>query len=161
MKLDRIGEQFIKGDEELRLKPYKDSAGVWTIGWGHTDGVIEHTPEITSDMAEKLFEDDLYPAERTVNHEVNIPLSQNEYNALVSFCFNVGCQALKRSTLLKLLNNGDRQGAAREFDKFIYVHNEITHEAVVNDGLKKRRDKEKALFLKDFLAKRQGDGDAC
>lgn len=161
MKLDDAGEKFLKGDEGCKVKPYLDSKKVWTIGWGHTEGVAANTPEITPQKAEELFQDDLYPVERAVSYCVDIFITQNEFNALCSFTFNEGVPAFKTSKLLKLLNFGDRQGAAKEFDRWIYIKDKKTGEVTEVPGLANRRAKEKALFLKDFLAKRIGqDRDA-
>lgn len=151
MKCDEAGRYFIKGFEALRLKVYIDIAGHWTIGWGHTDGVDERTPEITEDQAEMFFEDDLEVFEKHVTDLVTVYLTQNEFNALVSFTFNEGLGRLRTSTLLIKLNNGDKRGAAKEFDRWIYYKEKDTRETKISKDLVGRRAKEKALFLTDVL----------
>lgn len=144
MTLDASGIAFIKSFEGLRLEAYKPLPGdKWTIGWGHTLGV-KKGDAITAAQADELLRMDVELAEFWVNRCVKIVLNQNEFNALVSFQFN--CGKLPISTLLKKLNTGDRQGAAKEFDRWVYFHDE-NGEARVEKDLVERRAKEKALFL--------------
>lgn len=134
------GMDFIRSYEALRLKAYDDSTGVWTIGYGHTAGV---TPgmTITESQAVDYFRTDLKSFERSVNKYVIVPITQNMFDALVSFTFNLGAGTLKRSTLLKKLNCNDFAGAAAEFDRFIYAGGKIMR------GLVRRRAAEKEIFL--------------
>lgn len=151
MKCDEAGRDFIKKFESLALKPYLDQHGIWTIGWGHIDGVTEDTPEINEDQAETFFEDDLDDRENQVTKLVTVYLTQNEFNALVSFTFNEGLGRLRTSTLLMKLNNGDKRGAAKEFDRWVYYRDKKTGEEKISNGLVARRAKEKALFSMDVL----------
>jgi lysozyme len=126
MKISPAGVAFIKKVEGLRLKAYQDVAGVWTIGYGHTGGWIEKGLVIDESTAGVLLSADLQNAEADVARLVTAPLLQHEFDALVSFVFNVGsdidaddkAEGLGDSTLLKLLNSGDRIGAAAEFAKW-------------------------------------------
>lgn len=154
MQIDQAGEDFIKSFEGLRLEPYQDEAGVWTIGWGHIEGVSRYTPSINLMQAQTIFDDDIEPIEEAVTKDLLIDVTQSEFNALVSFAFNEGTEALHNSTLLKKLNAGDRQGAAKQFDRWIYVKDEKTKQMVVDKGLVRRRLAEKELFLNDFNASR-------
>lgn len=154
MKLDEAGKNLIKRFEALRLSPYLDREKVWTIGWGHTYGVNEKTLPIDETQAEVFFSADCEPCEEIITKSVKIDLTQNEFNALVSFTFNEGVSAFHNSTLLKKLNSGDRQGAAKEFDRWIYATDKETGEISVVDDLIIRRALEKTLFLSDFLATR-------
>lgn len=140
MKISGAGLDLIKRFEGLRLTAYPDSAGVWTIGWGHTKGVHKGQ-QITEVGAVKLLRDDLAWAEEAVTDAVKVPLNQNQFDALVSFTFNVGEGALKKSTLLKLLNSGNYTAAANQLDLWINAGGKPLA------GLKTRRDAEQALFL--------------
>ena len=133
-------QEFIEREEGLRLKAYKDTGGVWTIGYGHTKNV-KPDDKITKEEAEKFFIEDIQE-HITPLKNVKISLSENEKIALVSFIYNVGPNAFLKSTLLKKLNNNDKQGAAEEFNKWIYDNGKI------QNGLIKRRTNEKNLFLK-------------
>ena len=131
--------EFIQGKEGLKLEAYKDTGGVWTIGYGHIKNV-KQGDKITKEEAEKLYAQDFVEHIKPLNN-VKVSLSKNEKIALASFIYNVGSNAFKNSTLLKKLNNGDKKGAAEEFDKWIYDNGKI------QKGLVNRRKKEKNLFL--------------
>ena len=133
------GLDLIQRFEGLRLNAYKDAVGVWTIGWGHT---LTARPgmRITRDQALALLIGDLSRFESCVNTAVDVPLTQHAFDALVSFAFNVGCGALLRSTLLRLLNAGDHAGAAAQFARW----NKAGGRELV--GLTRRRAAERALF---------------
>lgn len=141
MKTSEEGKRFIKEKEGLRLEAYRCSGGVLTIGYGHTAGVI---PGMKIDLAqaEKIFLNDLeQKAECVVNRLVKVPLTQGQYDALVSFVFNLGAGNLMKSTLLKLLNAGDYTGAAEQFERWNKSGGKVT------PGLVKRRAEEKQMFL--------------
>ena len=106
----------IKKFESCRLTAYQDAAGVWTIGYGHT-GSVYAGMQISQEQAGDLLKADLKRFEAAVNRYVTGALTQGRFDALVSFTFNVGEGALKKSTLLKKMNAGDMDGAAREFDR--------------------------------------------
>ena len=97
MEISQKGLDLIKEFEGLSLKPYKCVAGVWTIGYGHTKGVSENTSAITEQQAEQLLRDDLKYFEGLVNNKKNVPqnINQNQFDALVSFAFNLGGGNLK------------------------------------------------------------------
>jgi GH24 family phage-related lysozyme (muramidase) len=138
------GLQLIKSFEGLRLQAYQDAVGVWTIGYGTTRGVTPDL-EITQEQAETLLQEDLNKFEQAVNSVTTVPLNDNQFSALVSFTYNVGAGALQNSTLLKLLNDGDIQGAADEFPRW----NKAGGRELA--GLTRRRQAERALFLgQDF-----------
>lgn len=145
MKTSKNGIQLIKQFEGCRLKAYKCPANVWTIGIGHTETVngkpIVEGMTITELMAETLLAIDLQKFENAINTKVKKPLTQNEFDALVSFVFNNGIGAFEQSTMLKLLNQGNFNLAAKQFDRWIYAKGKVLN------GLKKRRAAEKALFL--------------
>ena len=133
--------KFITGAEDfipVAKRPLKDD--VLTIGYGHTEGVKEGDT-ITREQAEELYKQDFSKYSTQLKY-VTVPLNDNEKVALTSFIYNIGPTAFKNSTLLKKLNNGDKQGAADEFDKWIYKNGRKIN------GLINRREEEKKMFLK-------------
>lgn len=144
MKISETGVDLLKRFEGLELESYQDIAGVWTIGYGHTE-TAGPDQKINEREAEELLRRDLAPRERAVEQMVKVPLNQNEFDALVSFVYNVGVNAFKGSTALKRLNRGDRIGAADALSWW----NKATVNGVLREvrGLARRRAIEKALFL--------------
>jgi lysozyme len=134
------GLEKLKQFEGLELTAYQDVAGIWTIGYGHTGGVKEGDT-ITLEEAELLLRKDLRRFEATVSKVITAKLSQNQYDALVSFTYNVGERAFIKSTLRRKLNQGDYAGAAEEFPRWVYAGGKIVK------GLQNRRAQERALFL--------------
>ncbi|MDR7037410.1 GH24 family phage-related lysozyme (muramidase)/peptidoglycan hydrolase-like protein with peptidoglycan-binding domain [Methylobacterium sp. BE186] len=116
MALSAIGTAALVAREALKTTAYKDSVGVWTIGVGHTSaaGAPKVTPGLSITEAEALsiFARDLAQYEAAVDKAVKVPLSENERDALVSICYNIGPGAFSRSTFVKRLNAGDRAGCA-------------------------------------------------
>ena len=119
MKLSENGIKVLTMREGLRLKAYKDVKGIWTIGVGHTGPEVKEGLVIGELHAYDLFHLDVAWAEECVNDNVHAPLTQNQFDALVSFVFNVGQGAFKRSTMLKKLNVLDYEGATKEFDRWV------------------------------------------
>lgn len=141
MKTSEYGKRFIKEKEGLRLEAYRCSGGILTIGYGHTAGVVPGMI-INKIQAEKFFLEDLeQKAEAIINRLVKVPLTQGQYDALVSFVFNLGAGNLMKSTLLRLLNAGDYAGAAEQFERWNKSGGKVTA------GLVKRRAEEKQMFL--------------
>ena len=141
MNIGWKGLSVVKYFEGLYLEAYWDSHGqVWTIGWGHTAGVKEGDV-ITEEQAEEFLKEDMKEGEKWVDLFVTVELNQDEYDALVSFTFNLGGGTLQDSTLLKKLNAEDREGAGDEFLKFVWAGGEVL------PGLVKRRTAERELFL--------------
>jgi lysozyme len=132
----KLTDQF----EGCRLTAYQDVKGVLTIGYGHTLDVYEGMT-ITKDQAEQYLSDDIMWAEKTVNQYIKVPLTQDEFDALVDFVFNVGSGNFVKSTLLKLLNHNDLIGAAHELELWDHAGDKVV------SGLLIRRKKEEALFL--------------
>ncbi|MFJ1518449.1 lysozyme [Acinetobacter sp. ABJ_C1_1] len=146
MKISSVGIDLIKGFEGLRLKAYDDGVGVWTIGFGtikYPNGIrVKPRDSCTSQQAEDYLRNDLSAFENAVNSLVKAKLTQNQFDALVSFTYNLGETNLSKSTLLKKLNAGDYQGAADQF----LVWNKAGGK--VMKGLVRRREAERSLFLK-------------
>jgi len=140
MHINQAGLDLIKKFEGLRLHAYQDSVGVWTIGYGHTDGVWDGQ-KITEDEAEAFLKTDLHLAEQAVDSMVTAPINENQFAALVSFAFNLGTNALRKSTLMRKLNAGFPKAAAEEFLKWSHAGGKLLL------GLQLRRQAERALFL--------------
>lgn len=146
MEISMEGLEAIEGYEELRLSPYKDQGGRFTIGWGHrmdTKEIADLVPggTITAEDAADLLKADVEDAVNCVNEVCTVNLTQNQFDALVSFTFNVGCENFELSTLLELLNEGNTQGAAAQFTIWDHVNGKVS------DGLLKRRMEEQKTFL--------------
>ncbi|WP_455473942.1 lysozyme [Bartonella sp. B30(2025)] len=121
-KISKEGLALIKKWEGLRLQAYKDAVGLWTIGYGHTAQAgkpfVQEGMQITEKQAEILLQKDLEKFEETVERTVNQSLTDEQFAALVSFCYNVGIKAFCNSTLLKKLNGGDYESVPAELQKW-------------------------------------------
>ena len=152
MQLSDHGEAVIKNFEGLRLDAYRDSAGIWTIGYGSTsyhDGkTIKPGDKLADEVqADALFRNTLGQYENAVNSFVKVPLTQNQFDALVSFAYNEGTGALEESTLLHKLNEKDYPATADQFLVWDKITDPQTGEKKVLDALVKRRTQERQLFL--------------
>lgn len=146
MKLGPQGTALIQSYEQCRLAAYLPTAhDVPTIGYGHTRGVAMGDT-CTQEQADAWFLEDVAWAEDCVNRSVGALLSQQEFDACVSLCFNIGCRAFSGSTLVKLLNADDFEGAAKQFP----VWNKQNHVELA--GLTRRRTAEAELFEKPETA---------
>lgn len=141
MRINKAGIALIKEFEGLELKAYQDIVGVWTIGYGHTGGMAKKGMIISEETAENLLKADLKRFEAGVDSLVKIPLTGNQFAALVSLAFNVGLGAFRNSTLLKCLNKVELDKAADEFLRW----NKAGGKTV--PGLTRRREAERKLFL--------------
>jgi len=152
-RLGSKGLQLIKQFETLQLRAYtataeEEARNLWTIGYGHTKGV-KRGDICTEAQADAWLMEDCADAEHAVHHLVKVPINQHQYDALVSFAFNVGgdidadlvAEGLGDSTLLKKLNAVDYAGASAEFPKW------IKQKGKVLNGLVRRRAAEQNLFL--------------
>lgn len=141
MKIAENGLTLLKRVEGLRLEAYRCSAGVLTIGYGHTKGVTKGMI-ITQAQAEDFLKQDVTWAQKAVNNE-NLQLNQNQFDALVSFVFNVGATAFKNSTLLKMIKvNPYSANIPSEFAKWKLAGGKIV------PGLSARRKLETELYFK-------------
>ena len=141
VKISPRGISLIRRHEGLRLKAYRCPAGVLTIGIGHTGPDVTPDMEIDEEEAERLLKSDLASMYDAIGDLVDVDLNQNEFDALCSLVFNIGRQAFKSSTLLRLLNQGQRYPAAQQFGRWVHAGREVL------PGLIKRRDDERSLFL--------------
>ncbi len=158
MKISENGMRLIKNFEGCALTAYKCPSGVWTIGYGHTGSGVHNGLKITKEQAEQYFKNDILVHENNVNKLVKVPLTQNQFDALVSLEYNIGYGNFASSTILKLVNakkytqagfsflkenqngktNEERYKGSWVFD---------SHKKVLL-GLVKRRKAEMELFLK-------------
>jgi len=139
METSQNGIELIKEFEGRRLVAYQDSVGVWTIGYGHTKDVWEDRLIIKS-TADRLLAEDLAEFEKYVDNLVDVPLTQNQFDALVAWTFNLGPTNLSESTLLKKLNAGDYDSVPSEMKRWNKAGGEVL------EGLIRRREAEAALF---------------
>ncbi|MEG4202016.1 glycoside hydrolase family protein [Microcoleus sp. Pol12A5] len=141
--INQEGFKLLTTFEGCKVTAYDDGGGVWTIGYGHTGDDVYPELTISQTQAEELLREDLEKFESYVEDAVEVEIDDNQFSALVCFCFNVGpgTEGFGGSTLLKLLNNGDYQGAANQFP----VWNKVNGEPW--PGLTRRRFAEQALFL--------------
>jgi len=146
MKINQEGLKLIEHFEGFREHAYQDQRGVWTIGYGHTGPEVHSGEVITAEEGDQLLALDLHVAERVIEHLVKIPLTSNRFSALVSFVFNEGAGTFMKSTMLKMLNAGDFSGAERQFPLYDKVRIKGVLQSTV--GLQRRRQAERALFLK-------------
>jgi lysozyme len=150
-KLTKAGANLIQHFEGCLQKKgehyhaYKCPAGVWTCGWGstgppHGEHKIDSTTRWSREQCDEAFLKDMQQFEKSVRKLVRVPLTANQYDALVSFTYNCGASALERSTLLKRVNAGDHKGAAAEFHKW----NKANGKTLA--GLTRRRASESLLY---------------
>ena len=152
--------EYLKRRERLCLRRYRDQAGKWTIGYGHL--ILPHELAtlklITEDQADALLLADVGAFAvylDGIGRNFRIPLSQAQFDGVLSFAFNVGLRALEKSTLLKLLRVGDFSGAAEQFDRWIYITvtdalgNKVKQKS---DGLINRRRMDRAIFERGVYA---------
>jgi GH24 family phage-related lysozyme (muramidase) len=144
MNISQNGINLIKKFESVRLKSYNATGEerYLTIGYGHYGPDVKPGQTITQAEAEALLKKDLKKFVEGVNALIHVPLNQNQADALYSFAYNCGVQALAKSTLLSELNSKDYKSAANEFLKWTRGSGKIL------PGLVTRRETERALFLK-------------
>ncbi|MEN8380796.1 lysozyme [Acinetobacter radioresistens] len=140
------GYALIRDFEGFESKAYKDTGGVWTIGYGtikYPDGrSVKQGDTCTREQAEQWLKSDCRWVDACLDKYVKATISQNQFDALASFVYNIGENQFRSSTLLAKLNAGDYRVAAANFDRWIYDNGKII------TGLVNRRAREKALFMK-------------
>jgi lysozyme len=139
MEYSTSGRQLTERFEGVRLQAYQDSAGIWTIGYGHTAGVTAGQT-CTEEQADAWLCGDIAWAENEVNRLVKVTLTQPEFDALVDFVFNAGAGNFESSTMLKLLNAGQFSAAATQFDLWDHAGGQVVA------GLLRRREAETNEF---------------
>lgn len=145
MKLNHAGEALIKRYEGLRTQAYRDAVGIWTIGFGHTAmaGAPEVTPgmRITRGEADAIFARDAASFADQVAVSIRAPLTDNQFSALVSFAYNVGMGAFRKSSVLKAINGNQFEAVPRRLNMWVLAGGKVL------PGLVKRRAAEAALFM--------------
>lgn len=141
--LDIVQERARK-NEGLRLRAYQGISGTWLIGYGHSTNVRPGMT-ITKTRAEELLREDISLAGDYVKSVVKVPLNAAEFSAMVELAFNIGTTSFGKSTVLRKLNKGDREGAANGF--LLWTKVRKNGELVVTPQLAERRAQERALFL--------------
>lgn len=140
------GYALIKQSEGYESNAYLDTGGVWTIGFGtikYPNGApVKKGDTCTQDQANQWLINDCKWVDSCLDKALKVKLTQNQFDALASFVYNVGETAFSKSTMLTLINKGDFKGAAGQFDRWIYDNGKVIN------GLVNRRKIEKALFLK-------------
>lgn len=141
MKINKAGKDLIQKNESCRLEAYSDIGGIATIGWGHTGQEVHLGLTWTQKQCDVQFEQDLSIFEEGVSKLVKVPLTSNQFGALVSLAYNIGLGAFAHSGCLLYLNQGNFErsmGSLLHWDKV---------NGVVSKGLARRRQEEKDLFL--------------
>ena len=140
MKPSQACLDFVKQYEGFRANAYKDTGGVWTIGYGTTE-YVEPGDTVTKDQACDLLANDLQEAADAVDDLVEVELTQHQYDALCSFVYNCGRSAFANSTLLKMINAGRPiKDCAPQFDRWIKDNGKVIA------GLVARRKAEREMF---------------
>lgn len=137
---------LIKQFEGFRPEAYKDSVGVWTIGYGTT--VINNQPvkqgmTITQEQALQLVQQEVNKLWSQIESILKVKINDNQMNALIDFAYNLGFGSLKNSTLMRLVNESKFEEAANQFPRWVYAGGKVL------PGLVKRREAERQLFLQN------------
>ena len=139
MQISEEGKNLIKKFEGCELEAYKCAAGVWTIGYGHIKTAVEGM-KIDQATENELFDEEMGEYETYVNTAVTVPLSQNQFDALVSWVFNLGNGNLNASTMLKVINSGDHAGVPAQIKRWNKAGGKVL------EGLIRRREAEALLY---------------
>jgi len=158
MPLSQNGLELLKDLEGIEYEPYRDSAGLLTVGCGHlltrdelSSGKIQCEDQIirwkdgplTDDEINSLLQEDVGWAEAAVDRAIQVGLTQNQFDSLVLFCFNIGANAFRESTLCKLLNEGNYTAVPDQMMRWCYAGGRVVR------GLQTRRAREVALWNKE------------
>ena len=146
-RLSEAGLALTRRFEGLRLQAYQDSAGVWTIGYGHTGPEVKPGQRISELEAEALLRADMTAAVKCANRAVEVEISQAQFDALADFCFNVGRGAFLQSSLLRYVNQENFQAVVVQFGNWVYAG------GMRVEGLARRRAAEAAMFQGDAAAR--------
>jgi lysozyme len=139
LTLDAAGIQFIHGKESCELKAYRDSGGVWSIGWGHTGPDVHEGLVITQEQADELFRKDAAEFVRLVNLSLKVPVHQAQYNALLSLTYNGG---IKKDLFAAVNKCGTQEEIRAQFMRWVRDRRGTTLR-----GLKIRRTQEADMFF--------------
>ena len=141
MKISTEGIALIKGFEGCRLQSYQCSAGVWTVGYGHTGKEVKKGMVISQQQADEWLIVDCNRVLQMLRDTIRVPIRQNQLDALVSLGFNIGTEALRKSTLMSLVNrNPDDLNIPEQFERWVYAGGKVVN------GLVRRRKAEGRLY---------------
>lgn len=135
-----IAKQKIREEENFSETAYICPAGKWTVGYGQTKGVTENS-RMTREEAEADLDRTVREVAAQIEKLVKVPLTDNQFNALVLFVYNAGAGNFASSTLLRKLNEGKYEEAAEEFPRWVYANGKVSR------GLINRRAREREMFL--------------
>ena len=141
MQHSQVATKLIEHFEGCRLTAYQDQGGVWTIGWGHTGPEVVEGLVWTQEQADSVLNEDIGHFDLALQCALGVPLTQNQWDALTCFIYNIGAGHFETSTVRKRLLIQDYAGAADA----ILMWNKVAGQ--VNQGLVNRRAAERALFL--------------
>jgi len=141
MKINELGLDLIKEFESCKLKSYQDIVGIWTIGWGHTGPEVKPDLIWTREQADNQLRQDLGRFEEGVSDRLDVDVNENQFSALVSLAYNIGLGNFNGSGLLKQINLGNFEIAAERFLMWNQAGGKVS------EGLTRRREAERALFL--------------
>lgn len=130
---------LIRRFEGFRNRAYQCSAGVWTVGYGHTRNVSQ-SMVVTVSQAEEFLQQDIVECEMFLNRTVKVPLTQQQFDALVSFVFNIGGRNFQKSRLLSFLNDSQYDKVPTQMLQWCHCKGKVL------TGLKRRREAEATLF---------------
>ena len=140
MKTSQVGLSLVAEFEGFRAEPYPDIGGKLSIGFGHLIKPTESFTSLTYAQAQALLSQDMEPVDNALTSLVQVPVTQNQWDALASLTYNIGSGNFMHSTLLRRLNGGDKAGAAQQFLVWVCLDGHPV------DGLRRRRAAERQLF---------------
>lgn len=140
MQLSDAGVKHLEAEEGYREVPYTDAGGVLTVGYGHTGKDVRAGEKVSLERAQELLRADVSVAEACINKYVTVIQNQHQFDALVSFVYNVGTEAFKKSTLLRTINSGNVEDISNQFMRWVNVAGKR------NKGLVNRRAAECRLY---------------
>ncbi|WKT00516.1 lysozyme [Gallibacterium salpingitidis] len=150
MNISDKGLAALRYDEGIKLTAYKDTAGIWTIGVGHTgkvDGItIREGMRISDGKAMELLREDVAIAENVINYYLRGKLTQNQFDALVNLVFNIGARNFEKSTVLRECLKGNFAKAGEAIGYWNKITNPRTGKLELSEGLANRRKRTRAMF---------------
>lgn len=145
-----VAVALLVGVEGMSTKSYKDTGGVWTICYGYTHGVGPNE-ETTVDQCWRMLKSEATATAKAIEPYLPSTLNPNQFAALISFCYNVGVGNCRTSTLFAKINQGDMEGATKEFARWHYVKRLDCYVKTNNCyGIVKRRIAERELFVMPY-----------
>lgn len=149
MRASKKAIELIKSQERFSSIPYYCSSGVLTIGYG-TTGDVKQKDVISKEDAEKRIIDHVVSSEQVLSRIIKVPLSQNQFDAIISLVYNIGEGTFMKSNMLVYINNNEFDKAAVEFSMFVWGTDPKTKKKIILDGLVKRRQIEAQIFVNSY-----------